>query len=305
MRWNSPSEQRPGISNFGVSQQSSVPFNNTGAGSAFGRSQNAFTHSNNSTRFSSFSSWGAKPTTNPGGNNHSSWQPSSFAQQPGGASERGKYVTGGPKQSAVKRTVCKFFLEGRCNRGASCTYSHDTSTGSAMGWMDDQPSFNSTHPRPNQQQPQQQKVCEHYRRGTCRFGSRCKFLHTQTNAAVGGAAAASQSHPQLQSQQQLANAGAFAVQQPVYSSGSTGTIFGLAQQPVLSMSDTYGARPLAQSPLPLQPSLSMQPQLPVQTQIFASNTFLSAQVQMPMPFSSNATNSGGAFGQPQTQQTVK
>lgn len=53
----------------------------------------------------------------------------------------------------VEKPRCRYFLEGRCNKGAACPFSHDF------------------------QPPKRQELCKFYAVGNCSRGSACSFLH--------------------------------------------------------------------------------------------------------------------------------
>ena len=56
----------------------------------------------------------------------------------------------------AKPQMCRFFIQGICNRGQYCMYSHDVGTAAA---------------------PPPPKPCTFFKQGNCRFGDSCRFSH--------------------------------------------------------------------------------------------------------------------------------
>lgn len=91
--------------------------------------------------------------------------------------------------------VCKYFLQGKCQYGNRCRYSHSGATGgSGSGGYGNSGMcvfsycqrflwsfFTATRVAGRQSDysngNDRSKVCQHYLRGTCTFGDRCKFSH--------------------------------------------------------------------------------------------------------------------------------
>lgn len=80
-------------------------------------------------------------------------RPSGSHQKPSGGA-----AIGGPP--------CIFFMQGRCNRGPSCHFSHVPA-----------PVAEVAPPPPMQYQAPDLPICKYWRQGSCRFGAQCRFSH--------------------------------------------------------------------------------------------------------------------------------
>lgn len=57
------------------------------------------------------------------------------------------------------RTVCKYYMEGLCTKGAACTFSHDVK------------------PRKTLEEAKVKEVCKYFMMGSCLKGEQCIFSH--------------------------------------------------------------------------------------------------------------------------------
>lgn len=74
---------------------------------------------------------------------------------------------GGSLGSSVKRTICKFWEEGACKNGATCTWAHGAEE---LGMP--------LSPRLEEMGPNAKKtLCKFWLQGTCTKGSSCTFAH--------------------------------------------------------------------------------------------------------------------------------
>ncbi|XP_033646442.1 zinc finger CCCH domain-containing protein 4-like [Asterias rubens] len=71
----------------------------------------------------------------------------------GGKARGGKGRGKGMDSQAMQRPICKFYLEGKCNKGANCTFSHAVSQNKKM------------------------EQCKFYIQGQCQKGDDCLFIH--------------------------------------------------------------------------------------------------------------------------------
>lgn len=70
----------------------------------------------------------------------------------------------GPKtgeKGFVPRIVCKYWMEGKCYKGSTCTFSH---------------AVEPKVPLP-EEQSSRQEICQYYRLGNCLRGSQCLYSH--------------------------------------------------------------------------------------------------------------------------------
>lgn len=92
--------------------------------------------------------------------------------------------------------VCKYFIQGRCQYGDSCRYSHPgVRGGSGGGGYGDSAGRQGGYSSGNDKS----KVCHHYLRGTCAFGDRCKFAHVSQQSTGPTYARYGQQHVSQQS----------------------------------------------------------------------------------------------------------
>ena len=72
------------------------------------------------------------------------------------------------RDSTTRMQPCKFFLQSRCTKGASCPYRHDIATTvPATAYAD--PKIPSTN--------KDRKLCRYFQLGICRNGDSCAFSH--------------------------------------------------------------------------------------------------------------------------------
>merc|ERR1712072_318106 len=79
----------------------------------------------------------------------------------------------------IKRTICKFWLEGKCDRGDKCSFAHgETEIGKKIT-----------------EESRQQVTCRFWLQGKCKKGDGCKWAHKLTGAAAEAVAAGILSPP--------------------------------------------------------------------------------------------------------------
>ncbi|EMC95784.1 hypothetical protein BAUCODRAFT_47434, partial [Baudoinia panamericana UAMH 10762] len=79
--------------------------------------------------------------------------PRPFGPYPTGAGAYGPLPRSPPKNKNTQHVPCKFFLQGGCQAGAACPFSHDLES--------------TTRPAP----------CKYFAKGGCKFGRKCALLH--------------------------------------------------------------------------------------------------------------------------------
>eukprot|EP00929_Paragymnodinium_shiwhaense_P047338 TRINITY_DN2400_c0_g1_i1.p1 TRINITY_DN2400_c0_g1~~TRINITY_DN2400_c0_g1_i1.p1 ORF type:complete len:842 (+),score=148.31 TRINITY_DN2400_c0_g1_i1:61-2526(+) len=70
-----------------------------------------------------------------------------------------------------KRTICRFFLEGTCQRGNQCGFAHGEHE---LGQPASDP---AAFPPPAQEQSEKRTICKFWLEGTCGRGDQCGFAH--------------------------------------------------------------------------------------------------------------------------------
>jgi hypothetical protein len=85
--------------------------------------------------------------------------------------------------SQPEEKVCPYFKKGNCKKGDQCNMSHQLAPsqpqqGGPNAGFTPQPvsEFNGT---PQASQPAEAKPCSFYKKGTCKKGDQCNFLHIQ------------------------------------------------------------------------------------------------------------------------------
>jgi hypothetical protein len=61
------------------------------------------------------------------------------------------------KKDLFKKKLCTFFADGKCKKGDSCTFLHET------------------------QKNKKTVMCKNYQNGNCKYGDNCNFKHTKLN----------------------------------------------------------------------------------------------------------------------------
>ena len=90
---------------------------------------------------------------------------------------------------------CKFFVKGYCARGTDCAYEHDkpSSQMRAEAFVPSrQPRSSSNRPPYSINQHVNSMIssnfatCRFYAKGSCKFGTKCKFKHTDIKQILSG-----------------------------------------------------------------------------------------------------------------------
>eukprot|EP00299_Pterocystis_sp_00344_P012998 c6315_g1_i1.p1 GENE.c6315_g1_i1~~c6315_g1_i1.p1 ORF type:complete len:470 (+),score=71.00 c6315_g1_i1:137-1546(+) len=66
---------------------------------------------------------------------------------------------------------CKYFLEGKCTKGAQCPFSHDDSQSISFGTANTSNPSNSSNPTVTP------ILCRNFAMGSCTFGNKCRYSH--------------------------------------------------------------------------------------------------------------------------------
>ncbi len=97
----------------------------------------------------------------------------------------------------ASRPICRFFVNGYCNRGSNCRYLHkqenrnrsshsnnsgggaryNNSNGESSSSTLNKSNSNSTHHRYNKSTPEEVSICRYFLENRCLFGTSCWYKH--------------------------------------------------------------------------------------------------------------------------------
>jgi hypothetical protein len=80
--------------------------------------------------------------------------------------------------------VCRFYQQGRCAKGDTCSFEHPKSVTPGAPWRNNIATTTSRPSKPSWQSAAEPSICPFFRRGTCKFGDRCKQSHDLEGAAT-------------------------------------------------------------------------------------------------------------------------